>query len=166
MPGEGGAGRLDVSEVEDSWAEDRFGGDIDEDVSSCDDDVDASTNTWFSGSTKIALLGVVVGEVCSDIVLLGEVGRLEFPFPDSTNVDRFVGVGVAGDKPFDSSLSTFSFPFSTIGDIGMEVSVLHPRLLFPGGGGFTANSCAPGIGGGRNEEEGEGKGDEDGGLST
>ena len=45
MPGEGGAGRLDVSEVEDSWAEDRFGGDIDEDVSSCDDDVDAPTNT-------------------------------------------------------------------------------------------------------------------------
>jgi hypothetical protein len=34
------------------------------------------------------------------------------------------------------------------------------------GGGFTANSCAPGMGGGRKEEEGDGKGDAEGGEST
>lgn len=33
--------------------------------------------------------------------------------------------------------------------------------LRAGGTGFTANSCAPGVGGGRNEEEGDGKGDAD-----
>lgn len=99
-----------------------------------------------------------------------EVGSL-LPFPDARNVDRCVGVGVAGDNALDSSLSTpsfsssFSFSFSAL-DAGIEVSGLLPRLPFPGGGGFTANSCAPGIGGGRNDDEGEGKGDEDGGVST
>lgn len=33
------------------------------------------------------------------------------------------------------------------------------------GGGLTANSCAPGMGGGRKEDEGDGKGDADGGES-
>ena len=81
-------------------------------------------------------------------------------------------MGVADDKPFDSSLSapsfsaSLSFTLSTTGDVVTEVSALPPRLPFPGGGGFTANSCAPGIGGGRNEDEGEGKGDEEGGVST
>lgn len=38
------------------------------------------------------------------------------------------------------------------------------RLFFLAPGGiFTANSCAPGSGGGTNEELGEGKGDPDGG---
>lgn len=48
-------------------------------------------------------------------------------------------------------------------------SVIGTMLAFllarPVGGGFIANSCAPGIGGGRKEEEGEGKGDEEGGAS-
>lgn len=38
--------------------------------------------------------------------------------------------------------------------------------LRPGGAGLTANSCAPGIGGGRNEEDGDGNGDDDGRVSS
>lgn len=82
MAGEGGAGRLDVSEVEDSCVEDRFGGDTEEeeeeDVISCDvgDDVDAS-NAIFSGSAEIASVGVIIGVLCSDIVLWGEVAKFE-----------------------------------------------------------------------------------------
>lgn len=33
------------------------------------------------------------------------------------------------------------------------------------GGGFTANSCGPSIGGGRKEEDGDGKGEEEAGAS-
>lgn len=81
MAGEGGAGRLDVSEVEDSCVEDRFGGDTEEeeeDIISCDvgDDVDAS-NAIFSGSAEIASVGVIIGVLCSDIVLWGEVAKFE-----------------------------------------------------------------------------------------
>lgn len=79
MAGEGGAGRLDVSEVEDSCVEDRFGGDTEEeDVISCDvgNDVDAS-NAIFSGSAEIASVGVIIGVLCSDIVLWGEVAKFE-----------------------------------------------------------------------------------------
>lgn len=41
--------------------------------------------------------------------------------------------------------------------VGVETVDLRGR-----GGGLTANSCAPGMGGGRKEDEGDGKGEADG----
>jgi len=50
--------------------------------------------------------------------------------------------------------------------LSSRMGAMLPFLLArPGGGGFMANSCAPGIGGGRKEEEGDGKGDDEGGVS-
>jgi hypothetical protein len=40
------------------------------------------------------------------------------------------------------------------------------RPFRPGGGGLTANSWAPGIGGGRKDEDGDGNGEHEGGAST
>lgn len=60
--------------------------------------------------------------------------------------------------PLDSSLAVPSpVEFS---------ATLLPLLPLPAGGGFTANSCAPGMGGGKKDEEGEGNGEELGGAST
>jgi hypothetical protein len=49
----------------------------------------------------------------------------------------------------------------TAGVVVMCAVVLSLRLFRAAGAGLTANSCAPGVGGGRNEEEGDGKGDTD-----
>ena len=48
---------------------------------------------------------------------------------------------------------------------GVGTMMLDCLLARPGGGGLIANSCAPGVGGGRKEEEGDGKGDEESGPS-
>jgi hypothetical protein len=84
-------------------------------------------------------------------------------------------VGVAGDKALSSPrsvlLDPFSFclssppPLAIIELAPSAKSALLPLLVLLCGGGFTANSCAPGIGGGRNEEDGDGNGDELGGVS-
>lgn len=49
---------------------------------------------------------------------------------------------------------------------GVGLSVLSRCFFFDcGTGSLFANSCAPGMGGGRNEEDGDGNGDDDGGES-
>lgn len=89
--------------------------------------------------------------------------------------DLLVGVGVAGDEALNSSrsvlLSPFSLCFSSPPPLTAPPpaprakSALLPVRPLPCGGSFTANSCAPGIGGGRNDDDGEGKGEELGGVS-
>jgi hypothetical protein len=103
----------------------------------------------------------------------------------TTKMDWLAGVGVTGDEVLvspESSLSSFSFsslilsstPFMVAVVVAVATTVLAPPAtetsallpLFPFcGGGFTANSCAPGIGGGMNDEDGDGKGEELGGVS-
>jgi hypothetical protein len=100
-------------------------------------------------------------------------GELVLSAAATRNVDLLVGV--AGDKALSSPISALLSPFSiclssppplaTTGLAPSAKSALLPLLVLPCGGGFTANSCAPGIGGGRNEEDGDGNGDELGGVS-
>lgn len=88
------------------------------------------------------------------------------------------GVGVVGESTESRSCCAVPLACSRSGDFGdvasgwvggRPSSSFVTRLAFrpfrPAGGGFTANSCAPGIGGGRKDEEGEGKGDDDGATS-
>lgn len=110
-----------------------------------------------------------------------EVGvRALFISPDglrgTTKEDLLAGVGVTGDTVFESPKSalsavnplSFSRGFSSAAVVAAAGtgSALPTFFPLPRGGGRTANSCAPGMGGGRNEEEGDGKGDELGGWST
>lgn len=46
-----------------------------------------------------------------------------------------------------------------------EGGMLPFRPLRPDGAGFMANSCAPGVGGVKKDEDGDGKGDEMAGFS-
>lgn len=62
----------------------------------------------------------------------------------------------------------FSLPLSPAPLIngGLSVGSAPVAVDLRRGGGLTANSCGPGIGGGRKEDDGEGKGDAEAGVST
>lgn len=97
---------------------------------------------------------------------------------DNTNDARCLGASVS--PPFTSPPAprppSPPFPFAFPVPFAPPLPFKPPLLPFtpfeksPGalplrppleGGGFIANSCAPGVGGGRKEEEGEGNGDAD-----
>jgi hypothetical protein len=132
-------------------------------------------------------VGIQDGDIGSDsggdVAVDMDVGGGE----GTTKMDWLAGVGVTGDEVLvspESSLSSFSFsslissstPFmvAVVVAVAVAATVLAPPAtetsallpLFPFcGGGFTANSCAPGMGGGMNDEDGDGKGEELGGVS-
>ena len=89
---------------------------------------------------------------------------------DDTGVESRVGVDV---KEVRSSLVFLSIIVSLCGCWSCagwlsrisSFTTLFFRLNLAEVGGLLANSWAPGLGGGKNEEDGEGKGEDDGGLS-
>lgn len=82
-----------------------------------------------------------------------------------------LGLAVAVAIAVPETLFSFSLPPSAGIDglsvccDGDAIEAVFAVDLRRGGGGFTANSCAPGTGGGRKEDDGEGKGDAEAGVS-
>lgn len=187
--GEGGAGRVDDNEIEsrrgfglglESRLDNRLGfgkwferllGVVGLAYESCD----VWVWSMFVGESNIggedssAPVGVVKGDGSSDLdVSVGD-----------KKARPLRGVGVTGDNGPRGSFSASNFCRSFSLALSRSSTAAVPRPEGPGlsapspllarlpfGAGFTANSWAPGMGGGRNDEEGDGKGDEEGGVST
>lgn len=138
--GEGGAGRVDVSGelVLELWCVVGVDGTV--------PDMTASEVSRVGMTTDLAGGDEGTGAGGSGSVTEGVVGVVADDGGRETSPLGVTGRGVRGD----------------LGVVPLAVGL---RELRPAGGGLMANSCAPGIGGGRKEEDGEGKGDEEGGAS-
>jgi len=88
---------------------------------------------------------------------------------DDTSVESRAGVDaeVRGSLVFLSAIASLCGCWSSVGWLLRTSSfkTFFFRLNLADAGGLLANSWAPGLGGGKNEEDGEGKGEDDGGLS-
>lgn len=123
------------------------------------------------------MLGRVV-EYAVGVVASGEEGsecRDPFPFPWPFVVAtgwrwKADGVGVVGVIASANCGAPFACGAGGLSDVPASASSSLGTLAFllarPAGGGLTANSWAPGIGGGRKDDDGEGKGEDEGGAST
>jgi hypothetical protein len=151
-----------------------FGSTDDEVVCDEEEDIDdwvvGRLVNWESGSVMVLAVGVAVcdgGDGSAWLSLSGESGRLA---SDDGGVAGNTGDAETRDVPLVKELwGDADLRDGTSGDTALS-SRPGTTLLFllarPVGGGFMANSCASGVGGGRKEEEGDGKGEEDGGTST
>ena len=122
-----------------------------------DDEVDCSGKGDRGGSRRCTLDGVgVIGEASVGDKGIGSANSFEplTPFRE----DRW-DIGNSTVSPLLGSGSRGGAGFGVCG-------VLDFLPFRAGGGGLTANSCAPGVGGGRKEDDGEGNGDADASPSS
>lgn len=117
-----------------------------------DEEVDCSGKGDRGGSKRCILDGVgVIGDASVGDNGIGSVNSFEplTPFRE----DRW-DLGNSAALPLLGSASRRG--------VGFEICAALDFLPFRAdGGGLTANSCAPGVGGGRKEDDGEGNGDAD-----
>jgi hypothetical protein len=171
---------------------DGFAGDDDDDD---DINIDDNEEEWgvVGVGNPVGVFPGEVGDTSSDSGVSVDVDAdadTDADVAGTRKVDLFAGVGVTGDEvlkspksalllsPFSFNSRPFSFPSTNplpdplplptfvVVPGARAISALLALFPFPGGGAFTANSCAPGMGGGKKEEDGDGKGDEPIGVST
>jgi len=118
-----------------------------------DEEVDCSGKGDRGGSRCCVLDGVgVIGETSVGDKGIGSVDDSLEPLTPFRE-DRW-DLGNSAASPLPGSASREG--------VGFDMCAALDFLPFRAdGGGFTANSCAPGVGGGRKEDDGEGNGDAD-----